>query len=235
VSAAAALRTPVESLTAVNRRIAELRGAIKELGNINIDAIEEYKEVKERFEFYTGQIEDLERARSELDEVIGELTQQMKVIFAEQFKIINDNFAKTFSDLFGGGSAKLILSDPSDVLESGIEIRVQPPGKLINNLSALSGGEQALVAIALYFAILGVRPSPFVILDEIDTALDEVNVVRLGNYYKNFTDNSQLILVTHRRGAMEAADLLYGVTMQEKGVSKVLRMDVSEVEKLRLE
>lgn len=234
VSAAAALRTPVESLTAANRRIAELRGAIKELGNINIDAIEEYKEVKERFEFYTGQIEDLDRARAELDEVIDELTQQMKVIFAEQFKVINDNFAKTFSDLFGGGSAKLVLSDPSDVLESGIEIRVQPPGKLINNLSALSGGEQALVAIALYFAILGVRPSPFVILDEIDTALDEVNVVRLGNYYKNFTDNSQLILVTHRRGAMEAADLLYGVTMQEKGVSKVLRMDVSEVEKLRL-
>jgi len=235
VSAANALRTPIESLTAANRRIAELRGAIKALGNINIDAIEEYKEVKERFEFYTGQIEDLERARSELDEVIGELTQQMKVIFAEQFQIINNNFAKTFSDLFGGGSAKLILSDPSDVLESGIEIRVQPPGKLINNLSALSGGEQALVAIALYFAILGVRPSPFVILDEIDTALDEVNVVRLGNYYKNFTDNSQLILVTHRRGAMEAADLLYGVTMQEKGVSKVLRMDVCEVEKLRLE
>ena len=234
VSAAAALRTPIESLTAVNRRIAELRGAIKELGNINIDAIEEYKEVKERYEFYTGQIDDLDRARAELDEVIDELTQQMKVIFAEQFRIINDNFAKTFSDLFGGGSAKLILSDPSDVLESGIEIRVQPPGKLINNLSALSGGEQALVAIALYFAILGVRPSPFVILDEIDTALDEVNVVRLGNYYKNFTDNSQLILVTHRRGAMEAADLLYGVTMQEKGVSKVLRMDVSEVEKLRL-
>ncbi|MPM09312.1 Chromosome partition protein Smc [bioreactor metagenome] len=234
VSSAAALRTPVESLTAANRRIAELRGAIKELGNINIDAIEEYKEVKERYEFYTDQIEDLDRARAELDEVIGELTQQMKVIFAEQFKIINDNFAKTFADLFGGGSAKLILSDPSDVLESGIEIQVQPPGKLINNLSALSGGEQALVAIALYFAILGVRPSPFVILDEIDTALDEVNVVRLGNYYKNFTDNSQLILVTHRRGAMEAADLLYGVTMQEKGVSKVLRMDVCEVEKLRL-
>lgn len=235
VSAASSLRTPVESLTAANRRISELRGAIKELGNINIDAIEEYKEVKERFEFYTGQIEDLERARAELDTVIGDLTEQMKAIFAEQFKIINDNFAKTFSDLFGGGSAKLMLSDPADVLESGIDIKVQPPGKLINNLSALSGGEQALVAIALYFAILGVRPSPFVILDEIDTALDEVNVVRLGNYYKNFTDNSQLILVTHRRGAMEAADLLYGVTMQEKGVSKVLRMDVSEVEKLRLE
>ena len=235
VSAAAALRTPIESLTGANRRIAELRGAIKELGNINIDAIEEYKEVKERYEFYTGQIEDLEHARSELDKVIGELTEQMKVIFAEQFKIINDNFAKTFSDLFGGGSAKLILSDPSDVLESGIDIKVQPPGKLINNLTALSGGEQALVAIALYFAIIGVRPSPFVILDEIDTALDEVNVVRLGDYYRNFTDNSQLILVTHRRGAMEAADLLYGVTMQEKGVSKVLRMDVSEVEKLRLE
>ena len=163
--------------------------------------------------------------------MIAELTKEMQTIFARQFEVINRHFGQTFRDLFGGGAAELSLSDPSDVLESGIDMRVQPPGKVINHLSALSGGEQALTAIALYFAILQVRPSPFVILDEIDTALDEVNVARLASYYKRFTQKTQLILITHRRGAMEVADILYGITMQERGVSKLLKIDVNDVER----
>ncbi len=234
VSGAEELRTHVENMAEAKAKITELRNKIRGLGNINVDAIEEYREVKTQYEFFTEQIGDLEKARGELDGIIEELTAKMKVIFAAQFKVINENFGVCFRDLFGGGSATLELTDPTDVLESGIEIKASPPGKVINNLTSLSGGEQALVAIAMYFAILEVRPSPFVILDEIDTALDEVNVVRLGNYYKKYTDHTQLILVTHRRGAMEAADLLYGVTMQEKGVSKVLRMDVSEAQKMKL-
>ena len=231
VSQAKELRTPMESAAAARRRIAQLKQDMKALGHVNVDAIEEYKEVKQQFDFYTAQIEDLEVSKQELEGMISELTKEMQSIFSRQFEVINRHFGQTFADLFGGGKAMLSLDDPSDVLQSGIELRVQPPGKVINNLSALSGGEQALTAIALYFAILQVRPSPFVILDEIDTALDEVNVVRLANYYKRFTQKTQLILITHRRGAMEAADVLYGITMQERGVSKLLKIDVNDVER----
>ena len=231
VSQAKELRTPMESAAAARRRIAQLKQDMKALGHVNVDAIEEYKEVKQQFDFYTAQIEDLEVSKQELEGMISELTREMQSIFSQQFEVINRHFGQTFADLFGGGKAMLSLDDPSDVLQSGIELRVQPPGKVINNLSALSGGEQALTAIALYFAILQVRPSPFVILDEIDTALDEVNVVRLANYYKRFTQKTQLILITHRRGAMEAADVLYGITMQERGVSKLLKIDVNDVER----
>ena len=231
VSQAKELRTPMESAAAARRRIAQLKQDMKALGHVNVDAIEEYKEVKQQFDFYTAQIEDLEVSKQELEGMISELTKEMQSIFSQQFEVINRHFGQTFADLFGGGKAMLSLDDPSDVLQSGIELRVQPPGKVINNLSALSGGEQALTAIALYFAILQVRPSPFVILDEIDTALDEVNVVRLANYYKRFTQKTQLILITHRRGAMEAADVLYGITMQERGVSKLLKIDVNDVER----
>lgn len=231
VSQAKELRTPMESAAAARRRIAQLKQDMKALGHVNVDAIEEYKEVKQQFDFYTAQIEDLEVSKQELEGMISKLTKEMQSIFSQQFEVINRHFGQTFADLFGGGKAMLSLDDPSDVLQSGIELRVQPPGKVINNLSALSGGEQALTAIALYFAILQVRPSPFVILDEIDTALDEVNVVRLANYYKRFTQKTQLILITHRRGAMEAADVLYGITMQERGVSKLLKIDVNDVER----
>ena len=231
VSGAKELRTPMESAAAARRRIAQLKQDMKALGHVNVDAIEEYKQVKQQFDFYSAQVEDLEVSKKELEGMISDLTKEMQGIFSRQFEVINRHFGQTFADLFGGGKAMLSLDDPSDVLESGIELRVQPPGKVINNLSALSGGEQALTAIALYFAILQVRPSPFVILDEIDTALDEVNVVRLANYYKRFTQKTQLILITHRRGAMEAADVLYGITMQERGVSKLLKIDVNDVER----
>ncbi|MBQ6059764.1 MAG: chromosome segregation protein SMC [Clostridia bacterium] len=230
-SMALELRTPMADRAAAQRRIAELKHAIKALGHVNVDAIEEYKTVKEQFDYYTAQVGDLEVSKAELEKLIAQLTAEMQTIFKEQFHVIESYFKQIFSDLFGGGTASLSLSDPSDVLESNIELRVQPPGKIINNLSALSGGEQALTAIALYFAILRVHPSPFVILDEIDTALDEVNVVRLANYYKRFTEKTQLILVTHRRGVMEMADVLYGITMQEQGVSKILRIDVNDVER----
>nr|WP_283243588.1 chromosome segregation protein SMC [Feifania hominis] len=223
------LRTEIESMSKATRRISEIKSAIKALGNINVDAIEEYAAVKERYEFYTAQTEDLEKAKAELTKIIEELTGEMKRMFAEQFKLINAKFDEVFRELFGGGRAELILSDPSDVLESGIEIKVNPPGKIIKNLSALSGGEQAFVAIALYFAILAVKPASFCILDEIESALDDVNVVRYANYMRNFTDRTQFIVITHRRGTMEEADVLYGVTMQESGVSKMLTINVSDV------
>ena len=161
--------------------------------------------------------------------MIGELCDEMRTLFADSFKRINENFVHIFRELFGGGSARLYLSDPDDVLESGIEIEVSPPGKVIKNLSALSGGEQALVAISIYFAILAVNPSPFCILDEIEAALDDVNVVRYAKYLRRLTDKTQFIVITHRRGTMEAADVLYGVTMQEDGVSKILRLDLNSV------
>jgi len=231
VSQAQALRTPMASKAEALKRIQTLKTAIRQLGPVNVGAVDEYREVKQQFDFYTGQIEDLETGKRELERIIGELTREMKQIFADQFAVINAHFGRVFGDLFGGGTATLTLSDPSDVLGSGIDIHVRPEGKVINQLSALSGGEQALTAIALYFAILEVRPSPFVILDEIDTALDEINVQRLANYYKRFSGRVQLILVTHRRGTMEACDILYGVTMQERGVSKLLKIDVNDLEK----
>ena len=217
------------NVTDLRRQVAEVRGKIRALGNVNVGAIDEYKEVKERYDFLKAQVSDVERSKSELTRMIGELRGEMEEMFSKSFKEINRNFGHIFRELFGGGSARLYLSDESNVLESGIEIEVSPPGKVIRNLSALSGGEQALVAISIYFAILEVNPSPFCILDEIEAALDDVNVTRYANYLRRMTDKTQFIVITHRRGTMEAADVLYGVTMQEDGVSKLLRLDLNNV------
>ena len=208
------LRTELESVPKAQKRVNEIKRAIKELGDVNVAAIDEYAEVSERYETLTTQFEDVTKAKAEIEKIIGELTVEMRRIFEEQFAVINKHFDETFKELFGGGEASLVLSEPGDVLSSGIEFKVAPPGKVIRNMSSLSGGEQALVAIALYFAILKVRPAPFCILDEIEAALDEVNVVRFADYIKNVNDQTQFIVITHRRGTMEAADVLYGITMQ---------------------
>ena len=183
------------------------------------------KEVSERYKFLSGQLSDVKKAKQELENIIGTLTVDMCRMFSESFNIIKRNFRNIFRELFGGGNAELILTEPDNVLESGIEISVAPPGKVIKNLISLSGGEQSFVAIAIYFAILKLRPSPFCILDEIDAALDEANVARYAQYLKNFTNTTQFVLVTHRRSAMEEANVLYGVTMQEDGISKLLKME----------
>ncbi len=218
-----------ESLTELRRSVAEVRGKIRGLGNVTVGAIEEYKEVKERYDFLKAQVTDVEKAKSELTRMIAELCSEMEELFTTSFKQINTHFQQIFKELFGGGHARLYLSDESNVLESGIEIEVSPPGKVIKNLSALSGGEQALVAISIYFAILNVNPAPFCFLDEIEAALDDVNVARYAQYLRRMTDHTQFIVITHRRGTMEAADVLYGVTMQEDGVSKILRLDLDKV------
>ncbi len=214
------------------RRLNEIRSKIKALGNVDVSAIEEFKEVSERYEFMKTQIEDAEKSRDELRNLIRNLMGQMRTIFLDRFTQIAGNFAVVFKELFGGGEAKLFLTDPNNVLESGIEITVQPPGKIINNLASLSGGEQTFVAIAIYFAILKVRPAPFCILDEIEAALDEANVDRYADYLLRLTENTQFIAITHRRGTMEHADRLYGVTMQEEGVSKLLELTLAEVENI---
>lgn len=214
------------------RRLNELRSKIKALGPVNLSAIEEFKEVSERYEFMKSQIEDSEKSRDELRSLIRNLMGQMRTIFLDRFTCIAGNFAVVFKELFGGGEGKLSLTDPDNVLESGIDITVQPPGKIINNLASLSGGEQTFVAIAIYFAILKVRPAPFCILDEIEAALDEANVDRYADYLLRLTENTQFIAITHRRGTMEHADRLYGVTMQEDGVSKLLELTLSEVENI---
>ena len=218
-----------ESLTELRRSVAEVRGKIRGLGNVNVGAIDEYKEVRERYDFMKAQVTDVEKAKAELTKMIAELCSEMEELFTTSFKQINTHFQQIFKELFGGGHARLYLSDESNVLESGIEIEVSPPGKVIKNLSALSGGEQALVAISIYFAILNVNPAPFCFLDEIEAALDDVNVARYAQYLRRMTDHTQFIVITHRRGTMEAADVLYGVTMQEDGVSKILRLDLDKV------
>ena len=217
------------SLAELRRQVAEVRGQIRALGNVNVGAIDEYKEVKERYDFMKAQVTDVEKSKAELTRMISELCGEMESMFSQSFKQINRHFGVIFRELFGGGSAKLYLSDENNILESGIEIEVSPPGKVIKNLSALSGGEQALVAISIYFAILAVNPAPFCILDEIEAALDDVNVARYAQYLRRMTANTQFIVITHRRGTMEAADVLYGVTMQEDGVSKILRLDLDNV------
>lgn len=214
------------------RRLNELKNKIKALGPVNVSAIEEFKEVSERYEFMKAQVEDAEHARNELRNLIHNLMGQMRTIFVDRFTQIAGNFAVVFKELFGGGEGKLVLTDPDNVLESGIDIIVHPPGKIINNLTSLSGGEQTFVAIAIYFAILKVRPAPFCILDEIEAALDEANVDRYAEYLLRLTENTQFIAITHRRGTMEHADRLYGVTMQEKGVSKLLELTLADVEKI---
>ena len=227
---AAEVRIEIESLPAANRRIGELRSSMKKLGSVNIDSIEEYKKVSERYNFLSEQRDDLEKAKVDLLKVIDDLTRNMKTIFSEQFKLINEQFGRTFVEIFGGGSAKLILEDEDDILNCGIEIRVEMPGKSARAISLLSGGEKAFVAIALYFAVIKVRPTPFCVLDEIEAALDDVNVVRYVDYMRTLCGTTQFIVITHRRGTMEGSDVLYGVTMPEQGVTKLLAININDVE-----
>ena len=230
VSQAEALCVEFDSLPALRAQVADLRGKIRALGSVNVSAIEEYKEVKARYDALVTQVTDVEESRNELSRMISKLSAQMREIFTDSFRAINENFGRVFAELFGGGEASLMLEDESDVLSSGIGIRVAPPGKVIKNLEALSGGEQALVAISIYFAILAVNPAPFCILDEIEAALDDANVVRFAQYLRRVSDKTQFIVITHRRGTMEAANVLYGVTMQEVGVSKLLKLDLEQVD-----
>ena len=230
-SAAEALRQPVENLQKANSEIAGLRRQMKDLGNPNLGAIEEYERVNTRYTFLTGQRDDVEKARTELKGIISDITAEMEKLFVERFRSIDECFRVTFRELFGGGKAALILEDEDHVLDCGIDIRVQPPGKAVSTISLLSGGEKAFVAIALYFAILKVRPTPFCVMDEIEAALDEENVNRCAQYMRRFSDKTQFLIITHRRGTMEEADFLYGVTMQEKGVSTVLTLDLEEARK----
>ena len=230
VSQAEQLCVEFDSLTALRAQVADLRGKIRALGSVNVSAIEEYKEVKARYDELSRQVTDVEESRNELGRMIAKLSAQMREIFTDSFRAINENFSRVFTELFGGGEASLVLEDESDVLACGIGIRVAPPGKVIKNLEALSGGEQALVAISIYFAILAVNPAPFCILDEIEAALDDANVVRFAQYLRRISDKTQFIVITHRRGTMEAANVLYGVTMQEDGVSKLLKLDLEQVD-----
>lgn len=211
-------------------RLAELKGKLKNLGNVNMDSIEEYKAVSERFEFMSKQKKDLEESKDNLEKIIVSMVELMEKHFTEQFNEITESFSFVFKELFGGGKGKLYLHDPDNVLESGIEIDVQLPGKGLQNINLYSGGEKSFIAIALLFAILRVKPTPFCILDEIDAALDDVNVARFATYLKNYIEQSQFIVITHRRGTMEAANIMYGVTMQEKGVSKLLSLHIDDVD-----
>ena len=219
----------IGNISAAQKRLSELKSKIKALGSVNVAAIDEYKEVSERYEFMKAQVGDVERSKKEILSLINDLTKQMKEIFVERFAEINKNFGETFTELFGGGKASLSLTNEEDILNSGIDIKCHPPGKLVSHLELLSGGERALVAIALYFAIMKVSPAPFCVMDEIEAALDEVNVDRFARYLRRMNDNTQFILITHRRGTMEEADVLYGVTMQDEGISKLLELHSSEV------
>ena len=219
----------IEDSAAAQKRLNSLKQSIRALGTVNVSAIEEYKEVSERYEFISVQVKDVEKSKNEIEKLITSLTKQMKEVFVESFEQINRNFTFTFKELFGGGTASLSLADPENILTSGIDIIVHPPGKIVVHLDALSGGEKALVAIALYFAIMKVRPAPFCVMDEIEAALDDVNVNRFASYLRRLTDKTQFILITHRRGTMEEADVLYGVTMQDEGISKLLELRSTEV------
>jgi len=223
-------RGHIESVAAGNRRISELKRQISGLGTPNLGAIEEYARVNERYSYLAEQRDDVLTSKKELEGIIREITQEMTTIFVTEFQKINTYFEQTFVEMFGGGKGQLILEDPESPLTCGIEIRVQPPGKQLKTITLLSGGEKAFVAIALYFAILKVRPTPFCMLDEIDAALDDRNVERFASYLHNLSKNTQFIVITHRRGTMEASDVLYGVTMQEQGISKLLRLDLNQME-----
>ena len=217
-----------ENVQLTQRRVNVLRTEIKELGSVNIDSIEEYKNLKDRYDFMSEQRLDLENTMSKLRNVISDMTQIMKDQFREKFKIINKNFGEVFAELFNGGKAELTLEDEDNILECGIEINAQPPGKKLQNMMLLSGGEKAFTAIALLFAILKINPAPFCVLDEIEAALDDVNVFRYADYLKKFTQNTQFLVITHRKGTMEAADTVYGVTMEESGISKLLSMKLNK-------
>ncbi|MGN0479172.1 MAG: chromosome segregation protein SMC [Hominenteromicrobium sp.] len=220
----------VEDVPAAQRRLTELKNKIKALGAVNVAAVVEYKEISERYRFMKAQTDDVEKSKAELLKLIDELTRQMQTQFTERFAVINENFGRIFKDLFGGGSAQLQFTDESDILNSGIEIRVHPPGKIVSHIELLSGGEKALVAISIYFAIMRVSPPPFCMLDEIEAALDDVNVTRFANYLRRMNEHTQFIVITHRRGTMEEADVLYGVTMQDQGISKLLSLRAHEAE-----
>ncbi len=230
-SAALAQRVELESLSKASRRMNELSRAIRALGPVNVGAIEQFEQVNARYTYLTGQRDDVENAKENLLGVIENLTGEMTAIFREQFALIRESFEETFLELFGGGKATLELEDENDPLGCGIEIRVQPPGKTLRTITLLSGGEKAFVAIALYFAILKVHPTPFCVMDEIEAALDEPNVIRVAQYMRRITSKTQFIVITHRRGTMESADVLYGVTMQERGVSKVLTINMNDMAK----
>ena len=230
-STALEAKVEIESVSAAQKRIGELRRKMSALGHPNIGAIEEFQRVNERYEYLTGQRDDVETSQRELQKIIGDITGEMTEIFKTEFQKINEYFGQTFTEMFGGGKASLELEDEEDVLSCGIEIKVQPPGKQVKTIMLLSGGEKAFVAIALYFAIMKVRPTPFCMLDEIDAALDDRNVARFAAYLRNLSDKTQFIVITHRRGTMEAADVLYGVTMQEQGISKILSVDLNQVVK----
>ncbi|WRS27913.1 chromosome segregation protein SMC [Oscillospiraceae bacterium MB08-C2-2] len=229
-SQAKELAVELEDKQKAQHRLSQLKSLIKGLGSVNVAAVEEYEQVSERYEFMSAQVRDVENSKEQLGKLIAQLTQEMRAIFTENFARIAEHFSRIFVELFGGGKGQLTLTQEEDVLESGVEIYVQPPGKLIKNLSLLSGGEQAFIAIAIYFAILKVRPAPFCLLDEIEAALDDVNVVKFASYLRQMCRKTQFIAITHRRGTMEEADMLYGVTMEDEGVSKILELNVSEVE-----
>lgn len=231
VSKAEDLTQELADINKANLRLQKLKNDIKSLGTINVAAIEEYQEVDKRHNFLEGQMKDIENAKKELYHIIQKLTKEMESMFLDTFQKVNREFQNIFKELFEGGKGSLVLEDPEHALDSGIEIMVQPPGKIVRNLSALSGGEKAFVAIAVYFAILKVKPSPFCVLDEIEAALDDVNVDKFASYVKQLKKRTQFIVITHRRGTMEQADMLYGVTMQEDGVSKLLSLNVAELEK----
>ena len=217
-----------ENVQVAQKKTNELRKEIADLGSINIDAIEDYKKMQERYDFMNEQRFDLEESINKLRNVISEMTTTMQKQFADRFQLINKNFNDVFIELFGGGKAELILEDEANILECGIDIRVQPPGKKLQNMMLLSGGEKALTAIAILFAILKINPAPFCILDEIEAALDDVNVARYALYLKKFSNDTQFLVITHRKGTMEIADTVYGVTMEEKGISKLLSMKLGK-------
>ena len=229
---ALAIRVKLDSPAKASRQAARLKESIRALGQVNLGAVEEFQRVEERYQYLNGQRADVETARRELEGVIQEITREMKIRFLETFGQVRAAFSQTFADLFGGGQGELALEDETDVLNSGIEIRVQPPGKTLRAISLLSGGERSLVAIALYFALLKIHPTPFCVVDEIEAALDEANGARFIRYLRAMGRQTQFILITHRRETMEAADLLYGVTMERQGVSKVLRLDLHQAEAL---
>ena len=217
-------------LSFMKKQIQTLKQEIKQLGNVNVNAIEEFKQVSERYEFLKGQHDDLVKAEAELEKIIEELDTAMRKQFAEEFQKISGEFNRVFKQLFGGGKGTLELTEETDILDAGIRIIAQPPGKKLQNMMQLSGGEKSLTAIALLFAIQNLKPSPFCLLDEIEAALDESNVVRFAQYLHKLTENTQFIVITHRRGTMAAADRLYGITMQEKGVSTQVSVDLLEDE-----
>ena len=229
-STAVEKRGQIESVTAGQRRIGELKRKLSAIGTPNLGAIEEYARVNERYTYLAEQRDDVLTSKRELESIVRDITQEMTTIFVAEFAKIDHHFGIVFEEMFGGGKGQLVLENPEEPLTCGIEIRVQPPGKQVKTITLLSGGEKAFVATALYFAILKVRPTPFCLLDEIDAALDDRNVERFASYLHNLSQNTQFIVITHRRGTMEASDVLYGVTMQEQGVSKLLRLDLNQME-----